>query len=67
MKYHEKKELEALRKSVFLDFRNNEVCASYPEKNPELGFRNNKWQAAAIGLSLGKTLNKAGIMKTYNA
>ena len=67
MTYREKKELEALRKSVFLDARNNVVRASYPEINPELGFRNNKWQAAAMGLSLEKTLNKAGIMDTYNA
>ena len=66
MTYREKKELEALRKAVSLDPQNNVVHASYPEINPELGFRNNKWQAAAMGLSLKKTLNKAGIMETYN-
>ena len=67
MTYREKKELEALRKSVELDLLNDMVRASYPEINPELEFKNNKWQAAAMGLSLEKTLNKAGIMETYNA
>ena len=37
------------------------------KKNPELEYENNKWQAAAMGLSLEKTLNKSGIMETYNA
>ena len=67
MTYRKKKELEALRKSVELDPLNDVVRASYPEINPELEFKNNKWQATAMGLSLEKTLNKAGIMETYNA
>ena len=46
---------------------NDVVHASYPEINPELEYKNNKWQAAAMGVSLEKTLNKAGIMETYNA
>ena len=67
MTYHEKKELEALRKLVQLDPLNDVVHASYPEINPELEYKNNKWQAAAMGVSLEKNLNKAGIMETYNA
>ena len=67
MTYCEKKELEALRKSVQRDPLNDVVYASYPEINPELEYKNNKWQAAAMGVSLEKTLNKAGIMETYNA
>ena len=67
MTYREKKELEALRKSVQRDPLNNVVYASYPEINPELEYKNNKWQAVAMGVSLEKTLNKAGIMETYNA
>ena len=67
MTYHEKKELEALKKSVDLDPLNDVIHASYPEINPELEFKNNKWQVTAMGLSLEKTLNKAGIMETYNA
>ena len=67
MTYREKKELEALRKSVNLDPLNDVIHASYPEINPELEFKNNKWQATAMGLSLEKTLNKACIIETYNA
>ena len=66
MTYREKKELEALRKSVQRDPLNNVVYASYPEINPELEYKNNKWQAVAMGISLEKALNKAGIMETYN-
>ena len=50
-----------------LDPLNDVVCASYPKINPELEFMNNMWQAAAMGLSLEKTLNKAGIIETYDA
>ena len=50
-----------------MDLLNVVIHASYPEINPELEFKNNKWQATAMGLSLEKTLNKAGIMETYNA
>ena len=42
MTYREKKELEALQKSVPLDPLNNVVHASYPETNPELEYKNNK-------------------------
>ena len=42
MTYREKKELEALRKSVQLDPLNDVVHASYLEINPELEYKNNK-------------------------
>ena len=67
MTYCKKKELEALRKSVQLNPLNDVVHASYPEINPELEFKNNKWQVATMGVSLEKTLNTASIMETYNA
>ena len=67
MTYREKKELEALRKLVQRNPYNDMVYASYPEINPELEYKNNKWQAVAMGVSLEKTLKKAGIMETYNA
>ena len=53
-----------MKKSVQL---NDMVHASYPEINPKLEFKNNKWQGPAMGVSLEKTHNKAGIMETYNA
>ena len=55
MTYHKKKELEALRKSVDLDPLNDVIHASYPEINSELEFKNNKWQATTMGLSLEYT------------
>ena len=67
MTFQEKKELDALRSSVFLDVQNNLCQASYPEINLELGFKNKKWQAVAMGTSMEKNLNKAGMMEVYNA
>ena len=46
--YREKKELEALRKSVELDPLNDVVRVSYLEINPEFEFKNNNWQATAM-------------------
>ena len=62
--YREKNELEALRRSVQCDPLNKVVHASYTEINPDLEYENNKWQAAAMGISLEKTFNKAGIMES---
>ena len=39
MTYHEKKELEALRKLVQRNPLNDVVHASYPEINPELEYK----------------------------
>ena len=51
---------------MFLDVQNNVCRASYPEINPELGFKNNKWQAVAMSTSMEKHLKKAGMAEVYN-
>ena len=66
MTFREKKELDALRSAVFLDVHNNVCRASYPEIDPDLEFKDNKWQAVAMSKSTEKHLNKTGMMEVYN-
>ena len=65
MTFKKKKELDTLHSAMFLDVHN--VCrASYPEINPDLGFKDNKWQVVAMSTSMEKHLKKAGMMEVYN-
>ena len=66
MTFREKKELDALRSVVSLDVLNNVCQASYPEIDPNLEFKDNKWQAVAMSKSMEKHLNKTGMMEVYN-
>ena len=66
MMFREKKELDALCSAVFLDVNNNLCRASYPEIDPDLEFKDNKWQAVAMSMSMEKHLKKAGMMEVYN-
>ena len=40
--------------------------ATYPEINPELPYKDNKWQAVAMSTSMEKQLWKAGMLSVYN-
>ena len=64
MTFREKKELDALRSAVFLDITNNVYRASYPEIDPDLEFKDNKWQAVAMSKSMEKHLKKTGMMES---
>ena len=59
--------MDALRSAVFLDVTNNVCQASYPEIDPSLCYKDNKWQAVAMSLSMEKHLKKAGMMSVYNS
>ena len=58
--------MDARRSAVFLDVHNNVCRASYPEIDPDLEFKDNKWQAVAMSKSMEKHLNKTGMMEVYN-
>ena len=58
MSYKEKKELDALRSAVFLDVTNNVCRASYPEIDPSLCYRNNKWKAVAMSSPIENILRR---------
>ena len=66
MTFKEKKELDALRSAVILDSDNNVCRASYPEIDPELPYKDNKWQAVAMSTSLEKQLRRSGMLSVYN-
>ena len=66
MLFKEKKELGTLPSAVFLDVGSNVCRASYPEIDPNLCYKDNKWQAVAMSTSMEKHLKKAGMMNVYN-
>ena len=67
MMFREKKVLDALCSVIFLDVQNNVCRASYPEIDPNLGFKDKKWQAVAMSTSMEKHLKKAGMTEVYNS
>ena len=66
MSFREKKELEALREAVILDNENSVCRATYPELDPSLVYKDNKWQAVAMSTSLERQLRKSGMLQVYN-
>ena len=66
MTFKEKKELDALRSAVVLDVNKNVCRATYPEIDPELSYKDNKWQAVTMSTSMEKQLQKSGMLSVYN-
>ena len=62
----EQRELQALRESVKLN-PDEQICeASYPDLDPNLPYKDNRWQAVAMASSLEKQLLKNDMVEKYN-